>query len=184
MDFGDALKSPIVWGGGALIGIVLLLKPAEAAPAPQNYLPSTYGNIGAINSVVMGAQVELAKVQAGLGETAYQADVAKQLGFFQLMKSIDDNNRVVQSQRITANAGVTNSLIQSSAAIIIDQSNNANRLALAWQETARAKIGADRDVKVARYQYKGQKAAAKAGMIGNIAGAVGNVARAAITGGF
>ncbi len=185
MDLGDAFKSPIVWGGGALVGVVLLLRSsgAEAAP-PANYNPSVVGNTTAVNSAVYGAQVELAKVNAGLGEAAYKADLGKQLGFYQLLATLDNNNRVVSSQRISANAGVANSLIQSSTAIIVDQSNNAARLSLAYQTTAQTKINADKDVKVARYQYKGQKAAAKASLWSNVAGAVSNVAGKAITAGF
>lgn len=178
MQLGETLKNPIVLGGGALVGIVLLMRSggSHGAPAPSNYNPSVIANTAAVNAQVMAGQIEMAKVQAGLASLSYQADVAKQLGFMKFLSNTDDNNRIIQTQRISANAGITNSMIASSTAIIVDQSNNATRLGMSYQETARSQIGADRDVSVARYSYLGVKATAKANMFGNIAKAVSSVA--------
>lgn len=176
MDFGKTLKSPIVWGGGALIGIVLLFK----APAPiATPTIAHVGNTAATNVAAYGAQVELARIQADTGGFAFQADTAKTIGFYRLLESYDNNNRMMQMQRDQSRAGITQAIIQGNTAILVDQSNNAGRLGLAQQETWRSQIGANRDVETSRYQYLGQKAAAKAATIGAIAGAVTQAAKTA-----
>lgn len=184
MQLGDTFKNPWVLGGGALIGMVLLLRSsganAEVSSTMDGVNPTMMSSAVAMNATVMGANIEVARLQAHLGEIAYQADVAKQLGFFSLIKSIDDNNAIVANQRTISQAGITNSLIQSSTAIIVDQANNATRLALGYEETTRAGIAADAQIAVARYQYKASKAVSKNNMIGTIAGAVGGVAQAGL----
>lgn len=179
MDFGATLKNPWVIGGGALIGVVLLLRsgPANAqVSANMDAANPTYmSQAVAMNAAAMGAQIQLAQISANLGATAFQADTAKQLGFYSLIKSIDDNNAIVENTRVTSQAGITNSLITSSTAIIVDQANNANRLALAYQETAQAEIGANKDIQVAKLQSDAQKAVSHNNMIGSIVGGFTNV---------
>ncbi len=173
MNFGDTLKNPIVWGGGALIGIVLLFKAPAPIAAPT---VANVGNTAATNVAAYGAQVELARIQADTGGFAFQADTAKTIGLYRLLETFDNNNRIMQSQRDHSRAGITQSIIQSNTAILVDQSNNIGRLGLAYQETWRSKFDNDAKVQVARYQYKGQKAAAIAGAITGVAGAASKAA--------
>lgn len=184
MNFSETFKNPLVWGGGAVIGVILLLRSsganAEVAANMNAANPAVLSAGVAANAAVMGANIEIAQAQAKLGETAFQADVAKQLGFFDYLKTLDNNRAIVTNQRTVSNAGITQSLIQSSTAIIVDQSNNATRLGLAYEETNQAEIKATADVSIARYQYKAAKAVSKNNMFGQIAGAIGGVAKAAI----
>lgn len=185
-QFGKTFSNPWVWGGGAAIGLVLLLRSsganAEVSSSMDAVNPTSMSAAVANNAAVMGANIELAHIQADLGKTAYEANVAKQLGFYSLLKSIDDNNAMVSNQRTISQAGITNALITSSTAIIVDQSNNATRLGLAYEETAQAEISAAATTAVARYQYKAAKAVSKNNMIGSIVGSVGRVATAAFGG--
>lgn len=183
---GGVISNPIVWGGGALLGLAILLRgnPTTAgmeARATTAVDPAYLGAVVQTNTVAMGTQVELARISAEFGAAKFNANVADHANFYSYMKNLDNNNTVLAMARAEANAGITNSLISSSTAIIIDQANNMARLGMAWQETARAEIMANRDIRIAEYSYMGQKAAAKANMIGEIAGAVGGVASMAIS---
>ena len=182
MQFGSTFKNPWVWGGGAAIGLVLLLRTSPANATVSSNMdavnPVVMSNAIAANSAAMGANIEMARIQGELGAIAFQTDLAKQANFLGYLKAIDDNNRMVEMQRSVSQAGVTQALIQSSTAIIVDQSNNATRLAMAYEETAQAQINADKDVQVARYQYKAAKAVSKNNMIGSIVGSVAKTAMA------
>lgn len=182
----ETFKNPWVLGGGAALGLVLLLRASPANAEVSSNMnainPTVMSANVAMNSAVLGANIDIATLNAHLGEVAYQADVAKQLGFFSLMKALDDNQRIITNQRTISNAGITNSLITSSAAITIDQANNAARLGMAYEETARAEISAKASVEVARYNYKANKAVSKNNMIGSIVGSVAKVATAGLTG--
>lgn len=179
MDFGATLKNPWVWGGGAVIGAVLLLRsgPANAAAASRMDAanPTYMSSAVAMNAAAMGTQVQLAQISANLGATAFQADTAKQLGFYSLIKAIDDNNAIIENNRVSSEAGITNNLITSSTAIIVDQANNANRLALAYETTTQSEIQANKDVSVAKLQADAQKAVSHNSMIGSIVGGFTNV---------
>lgn len=184
MNLGGVFKNPVVWGGGALLGVVILMR---SSPANAN----VSANMDAVNPTVMSANVQMnaaaygfeiekAKVAAELGAAKFNADVKDHALFYDFLKNSDNNSTVLGQARIESNAGITNSLISSSTAIIVDQMNNANRLALGYQQVNIAEINASRDVDIARYSYKAQKAVSKNNLLGTIAGTIGHIATAAI----
>lgn len=178
MDFGKVLSNPVVLGGGALLGIILLLKSPSAAAASQSsgYSPAYLSYSMQLNTAALGAQVENAQTAADLEKARFSRDLGMQSQTLSYLKNVGDNQTTLAVAGINSRAGITNAMISSSTMLALDIQGNTNRLALAQQETKRAQITADASVDVARYQYKGQKQAAKANIIGNVLGAATKVA--------
>lgn len=188
MNVLSTLKNPVVLGGGALLGVVLLMRSSGANAAVASTAdainPTVVSATMQYNTAALGAEVQKAQAAYQYGATVYALNVQDHANVLSYMKNLDDNATMVENSRINADAGVTNALIASNTAMVVDFSNNAERLGEAYQQTAQAQIKADADVSVAKYQYKAQKAAAKSSLIGTIVGSVAKVATAGLTGGF
>lgn len=178
MNYGKVFSNPIVLGGGALLGLVLLMRAPAGAAASQSagYSPAYLSYAMRTNTAALGAQVENAQTMADLEKSRFALDLGTQAQTLSYLKSVGDNQNRVDVANINTRAGITNAMISSSTMLALDVQGNTNRLALAQQETSRARISADATVDVARYQYKGAKQAAKANIIGNVLGAATKIA--------
>lgn len=185
MNFSSALSSPIVWGGGALLGVVLMLRSsqtnANASAAADAVNPVVTSAAVQMNAAAMGTQVQLAGISADLAKAGYAASVTDHANVLSYMKAIDDNQTILAQQQDESNAGITNALIASSAAIIIDQSNNAARLGEAYYTYASSVAGDNANVDIAKLQANAQKAASHNSLIGTIAGSVAKIATVGIS---
>lgn len=177
-QFGKVLTNPVVLGGGAIIGLVLLMRAPSAQAAAQStgFNPAVMSSIVAMNTAALGGAIESAAINAEIAKAQFARDTAQQGQILSYMKGVNENAAAVAITGIQTRAGVTNNMIASSTALALDIQQNTNRLALGAQETDRTRINADKDIQVARYQYKGQKAAAISGAIGSVAGAASKIA--------
>src|SRR4051812_1045353 len=107
MDLGHVMKNPIVWGGGALLGVVLLMR---SSPANANISanmdainPTVMSANVAMNAAAYGAEIDKAKIAAGLGAAKFQADVADHALFYDWLKNSDNNATVLGQARVEAN---------------------------------------------------------------------------------
>lgn len=182
-EAASMLKSPLVWIAGGGLGLVLLMTKsanvsgsasgAAAAVTPQ-YLTASVS----MNAAALGAQIDLAQTQADLGKAQLAADVVKQSQYFSYLKALDSTNAVLEGKRMETDAGITSALIASSTAIVLDQQGNANRLGLAWAESAKSAHTDNANVEMTRLKAKAAKSVAKSNMFGSIAGSVAKVATA------
>ena len=185
MNLGGVMKNPVVWGGGALIGVVMLLRSgganANVASNMNAVNPTVMSGAVQMNAAAMGAQIQMAGITADLTKAKYAADVTDHANVLAYMKAIDDNQTVLATQRAESNAGVTNSLIASSAAIIIDQSNNAARLGQSYFEYATAVANDKANVDITKLQTSAAKAISHNSLLGTIAGSIAKVATVGIS---
>lgn len=181
MDFGKIATNPMVLASGAAIGLFLLLHKAPAAAEGVGVNTSIVSGTVAMNTAALGSQVQLAGINATTAQQTYQQDTLRQAHILAYLQGVDNNQSVLARTQIQSQAGITNSLITTSAMMAIDVQNNSNRLALAMQETQNERIRANAQVDVAALQLEGQKAAAHAALLGSIFGGVTKLASAAIT---
>jgi len=181
-DFGKVLSSPIVWIGGAGLGLVLLMSRGNTSASPSGAVAAMtpqYLNASVqMNSAALGAQVDLAQVSADLGKAKMAADVTSQSLYYGYLKNQADNNTLLSGKQMETQAGITNAIIASGTAIQVDRQQNAAKLGMAYVDANKSAHTDNANVSIARYNYKAQKAVAKSSMIGNIFGSAAKVATA------
>jgi hypothetical protein len=181
MSIGKMLGNPVVLGGGAILGVVLLLHSssgtaANASAAADAANPTVTSAAVDMNTAALGAQVQLATVSAQLGAAKFNADVTSQANVLNYLTSVDNNNTLLSIQQDTSAAGITNNLITSNASVVTDALNNAERLGEAYYTYAGSVAADNANVSVAKLQADAQKAVSKNSLIGTIAGTIGKVA--------
>lgn len=177
------LKSPIVWIAGGGLGLVLLMTKGSnvsggASQAAGAMTPAYMSASVSMNAAALGAQIDLARVQADLGKAKMAADITSESLYYGYLKNQADNNTILQGKQIESSAGITTALIASGTAIQLDQQGNANRLALAYVDSAKSMHTDNSNVEMTRLKANAQKSVAKSSMIGNIFGSVAKVATA------
>ena len=182
-EVGGMLKSPMVWIGGGALGLVLLMTKGStvsgsASAAAGAMTPAYMSASVSMNAAALGAQIDLARVQADLGKAKLAADVTSESLYYGYLKNQADNNSMLAGKQIESNAGITTAIIASGTAIQLDQQGNANRLALAYVDSNKSMYTTNGNVEIARLQANAQKSVAKSSMIGNIFGSVAKVATA------
>lgn len=180
---GEMLKSPVVWIAGGGIGLVMLMSKGSgvsggASQTAGAISPAYMTASVQMNAAALGAQIELAGVQAELGKARLAADVANNAQYFGYLKNQDNNNAVLRGKQMETSAGLSSALIASSTAIILDQQGNAGRLALAYVDANKAMHTNNSNVEMEKLKANAQKAVSRNNLIGNIFGSVAKVATA------
>lgn len=173
---GKTLTNPIVLGGGALVGLFLLVNRSPANVA-SGVNPVLIGATTQMNTAALGAQVEQSEIQADLARAGMSYDLARQGQVMSYLTNQSNNMRQLAMQRVVSETDISKTLIASNTAITVDRNQNMTRLGLAQYEVMRERIRTDGQVQVARYQYKGTKVSAIANTIGTIAGSAANVVK-------
>jgi hypothetical protein len=158
MDMMKTLSNPWVLGGGLVLGVIVLVMNNGGGASSAS--ASTVGANLSYNEAALSATTQQAQISANLGVAQFSADVASQ----------DNNSSQIQQTLINANAGITNSQIQSNAAMVIDQSNNNTRLGLGYQQEVTSITQSNNSVSIANAQAKAQEAASNNSLFTSIAG--------------
>jgi hypothetical protein len=185
MDFGKLLANPIVLIAGGGLGLVLMLKGGASRGSAQAVDPYSAA-IAAMpfqvqmNTAALGAQTEQTQIAADHAASMYSLNVQDHAQVLSYLSNVNNNETQLDVQRSEAQSGIVNSIITTAAATQQNLQDNTQRMAATYVSRDIAQINATSADTVARYQYKGAKAAANATLFGGIAKAVGSVAQAAL----
>ena len=183
MDLAKTFENPYVLIGGAALGLILLMSKGGTAAAATSTNASSTTAVAAYNQAALGAVTQQASIAADVAKTNINADVTKTLGLYSTLASMQQNNDQLAATQSQSSAGITNNMITSNAAIVIDQSNNATRLGLGQQQVTATSITANAQVQIAQEQAKAAKNAAQMGALSSVLGTVGKLVAAPFTGG-
>lgn len=184
----DTFKNPWVLGGGAAVGLVLLMMAKTNTNAGTASDVSNAGGmpasiVGQYNIAALDAVTKQAQIAASLGAVAIQADAQKQVSVLNVIQNNSNNLAQVQQAALTTGASIINNQITSQSAVIIDAMNNSNRLGLAQEQTIQTKITTNGAVQIAQEQAKAARNASNNALIGSLLGSVASVVAAPFTGG-
>lgn len=171
--FGNALKNPLVIGGGLLLGVVLLMGGRNSTAANNTPSPGTAA-LGGVNSVAeinnrAALQMQSDNLAIWAGLTAKQlaaeadittatiganrdvaianigANVQRDTRLLSYLDSVGANMAIVGRQAQVSRQGITQEAIRSSSAAAIDSAQNMARIAL-------ANVNAPKEIAIAREQ--------------------------------
>lgn len=187
-NFANTFKNPWVLGGGAAVGIVMLMMARTSTnKGTANDITSAGGMpasiIGQYNIAALGAVTQQAAIAADVGKAALAADTTRQVAVLDAIKNANTNLAVIQQASITSDAGIINNQITTQGAVIVDASNNTNRLLLAQQQTQQVQITSNAQVQIAQAQAKAAKAASNNALLGKVLGIGASLIAAPFTGG-
>lgn len=181
-DFAKTLANPIVIGGGAVIGLILLMRAPSAAgetASPSVISPAAISASTAMNSAAMAAEVQLHDDNTRLAAANYAEDTTRQAQFLAYLNNQDNNRTNLNVQRIQSNAGVINSQISAVTAQQIDLQQNINRMAMAYADLGKAHNQAVATMTQAAIQRDIAKTQAKQAKFGAIVGGITGLAKIA-----
>ena len=131
------LTNPIVLGGGAVIGLIMLMRAPSGGSgntAAISVSPAVLSASTQMNSAAMAAEIQLHSDNVALAAANYAQDTARQAQFYAYVSNQDDNRTKLAVERTQSNAGVINSQISAVTAQQIDLQQNINRMALAYAD--------------------------------------------------
>jgi hypothetical protein len=183
-DFAKALTNPYVLGGGALLGVILLMSNKGAPSNGGAPVTPGYNSImSAYNMAALEATTEQARISADYGKHIATADVTKQIGILSAINARDANLRMITVQRIQSNEGIVKTQLQTSAAMQIDMQQQIAKMNIAGMDVTKQAITTNGQVKIAQIQAKAQKKAALYKAIGSVTGGLIDAGLAVATGG-
>lgn len=187
-DLANTFSNPWVLGGGAALGLVMLMMAkTKTNQGTANDVATAYGLpasvVGQYNIAALGAVTQQAAIAADVGKAALAADTTKQVAVLDAIKNMNTNAAVVQQAAITSGAGIINTQIQTQGATIIDAMNNTNRLSLAQEQTIQSIHHDNATVQAAQIQAKAARNASNNALLGKVLGIGASIIAAPFTGG-
>jgi hypothetical protein len=180
----ETFSNPYVLGGGALLGLVLLMSKKNASTADATGVSPSYSSaVAALNQSAIMAVTQQAQIAANVAIAKHQDDTTVKVATLATIKAFDDNRRVVANQQVISQQGIIQTMVSTQGAVEMDVFNNANRLALAQEQTIQSIHHDNANVQIAQQQAKAAKDAANSNLLGNIIKTAVSVGMAPFTGG-
>jgi hypothetical protein len=176
-EFSKVLSNPYVLGGGALLGVFLLMSAGKGGgggssgysgggggEVPYNSAALTY------NMAALSAGVEQARIVADRAKTEYALDTTRHVALYNSINNHDTNIAKVAAQNIISNEGILKTQIASHAAVQMDMQQNMARLGIAGLQVHQTQIQSNASVQIAKVQAKAQVKASLFKAVGDVAG--------------
>jgi hypothetical protein len=175
------LTNPIVLGGGALLGIVLLLnKNGATAPKSSGFDPVVINATVAMNRAALDSESKIAQINGDVAKAKIAGNVAQTGFLYNLLNTQAQAGAIVERDRVLSGAGIVNNIVTQQSAVVIDAQTNMARIELANVDARKAVAVTKLTTDSANYIAKKQ---ADASIIGNIFGGVTKAIGAVATGG-
>jgi len=180
MDITKTFSNPLVIAAGVGLGLVIMLRSGSGnAPSSGSYVAPEYlSTMAALNAASTQAVTEQYNANLALAAKQSDNDVAKQLGYFSLIQSMDNNDAALSAQITQSHAGIVQTQITTSAAVLMDQIENAARTTQTYIQADAAKAISNNNVTIAQTQAKAAKKAATMNLVGQALGLAATVATA------